>query len=124
MITVLTEVQQMEPTEFFPKFIVWDLTYSCPLRCVHCYAEAGRRDSKQLGAEDLYKVTDALISMQPKAVMLSGGEPLLVNELFEIAERLFNAGVEVYLYTGGWTLDPTMVTPMMSLFSRVSVSVD
>jgi sulfatase maturation enzyme AslB (radical SAM superfamily) len=114
----------MEQTEFFPKFIVWDLTYSCPLRCVHCYAEAGRRDSKQVGPNELYRITDALISMKPRAVMLSGGEPLLVKEIFEIADRLFKAGVEVYLYTGGWTLEPEMVPPIMSLFARVSVSVD
>jgi len=114
----------MTVTEGFPQFIVWDLTYACPLRCAHCYAEAGRRASQQVGRDDLLRITDALISMKPRGVMLSGGEPLLVKEIFEIAERLFQAGVDVLLYTSGWQLEPAMVSPIVRLFSRVSVSID
>jgi MoaA/NifB/PqqE/SkfB family radical SAM enzyme len=114
----------MDSAEFFPKFIVWDLTYACPLRCSYCYAEAGRRDPNQVGPDELYRITDALISMQPTAVMLSGGEPLLVNEIFEIAKRLDDNGVQAFLFTGGWVLEPTMVEPIARLFTRVSVTVD
>ena len=114
----------MTVTEGFPQFIVWDLTYACPLRCAHCYAEAGRRASQRVGRDDLLRITDALISMKPGGVMLSGGEPLLVKEIFEIAERLSAAGVDVLLYTSGWGLEPAMVSPIVSLFSRVSVSID
>jgi hypothetical protein len=74
--------------------------------------------------DDLYRITDALIAMKPGGVMLSGGEPLLVKEIFDIAERLSKAGVAVLLYTSGWGLEPAMVAPIISLFSRVSVSVD
>lgn len=107
-----------------PQFVVWDITYACPLRCIHCYSESGRRPSRQLGSYGLRRVTDVLISMKPKTVVLSGGEPLLVREVFEVAGRLDEAGIEVALYTSGWVLDQSMLTPVMSLFSSVSVSVD
>ena len=107
-----------------PRFVVWDITYACPLRCTHCYSESGRRASKQLGPADLYRVTDALVSMKPKAVVLSGGEPLLVPEVFEVADRMFKGGVGVILYTSGWGLEPGMLSSIMSLFFRVTVSVD
>jgi len=107
-----------------PPFVVWDMTYACPLRCTHCYSESGRRASRQLGPDDLYRVTDALISMKPPAVVLSGGEPLLVKKIFEVADRMSKAGIKVHLYTSGWVLDPTMMPFIMSLFSGVAVSVD
>lgn len=107
-----------------PGFILWDLTYACPLRCSFCYAEAGRRPSMELGREELMRVADALIEMHPMAVMLSGGEPLLVRWVFDVAARLSECGVPVMLYTGGWSFQPEMVPPILSLFSRVSVSID
>ena len=107
-----------------PYFVVWDVTYACPLRCTHCYSESGRRASRQLGLDGLYRVADALISMKPKGVILSGGEPLLVREIFEVVGRMCNAGIAVHLYTSGWVLTPTMLPSIMNLFTRVTVSVD
>ena len=81
-----------------PRFIVWDITYACPLRCSHCYSESGRRASRQLTTNDLYRVTDALVSTSPRAIVLSGGEPLVVKEIFDVATRMVEAGVEDRLH--------------------------
>jgi len=107
-----------------PRFIVWDITYACALRCVHCYSESGRRPSRQLNAADLYRVTDAMIAVHPKAIVLAGGEPLLVKELFSVAQRMVDAGVEVFLYTGGWGFVPAMLPSIMDVCARVTVSID
>jgi hypothetical protein len=107
-----------------PCFVVWDITYACPLRCTHCYSESGRRESRQLGSGDLYRVADALISLRPPGVVLSGGEPLVVKEVFGIAERISKSGIEVHIYTSGWELRPPMIPLIMRWFSRVTVSID
>jgi molybdenum cofactor biosynthesis enzyme MoaA len=107
-----------------PTFVVWDITFACPLRCCHCYSESGRRPSRQLPAEGLYRVTDAVISLEPPVVVFSGGEPLLVKEIFEVADRMSRAAIKLFLYTSGWALEPAMISPIMALFSRVTVSVD
>jgi MoaA/NifB/PqqE/SkfB family radical SAM enzyme len=107
-----------------PDTIIWDITYACPLRCVHCYSESGRRAARQLRHEDMLRVLDAMISLKPKAIILTGGEPLLVKGVYEIAERVRNAGIRASLYTGAWTFSPAMVDPVMSVFSQVSVSLD
>src|SRR5258708_25282306 len=99
-----------------PPFIVWDITYACPLRCVHCYSESGRRPTRQLSFDDLHRVTGALISVNPVGIVLSGGEPLLVKGIFSVAERMRNAGVKVILYTGGWGFVPAMLPDIMRLF--------
>jgi organic radical activating enzyme len=107
-----------------PRDIVWDITYACPLRCVHCYSESGRRPSRQLSRDEMLRVADALVSLAPEGIVLSGGEPLLVKDLFEVTERISRAGIPVVLYTGGWTLRPWMMEDIARTVSRVSVSVD
>ena len=107
-----------------PRFVVWDITYACPLRCTHCYSESGRRPSRQLNADGLYRVANVLIAAKPIAIVISGGEPLVVRELFTVAQRMVDAGVEVILYTSGWSFVPAMLPGITRLSSRVIVSVD
>ncbi|MFI6903189.1 radical SAM protein [Nonomuraea sp. NPDC050394] len=107
-----------------PLEIIWDITYACPLRCVHCYSESGRRPGRQLRRDDLLRMADAIVAMRPAGISIAGGEPLLVKELFEVTERMTAAGIQVALFTGGWTLRPEMVADLARAFFRVSVSVD
>jgi MoaA/NifB/PqqE/SkfB family radical SAM enzyme len=107
-----------------PSDVIWDITYACPLRCTHCYSESGRRPSRQLGTEDLLRVADALIEWRPNGVAFAGGEPLLVRDVFQVAERLSRAGIPVTLYTGGWPLTAAMADDILRVFAQVNVSVD
>lgn len=107
-----------------PKDIVWDITYACPLRCSHCYSESGRRPSRQLAHDDLLRVTDALLALDPLAIVLAGGEPLIVRDLPEVITRITGAGVQVHLYTSGWAVTPKIVENVLRLCTSVSVSVD
>jgi sulfatase maturation enzyme AslB (radical SAM superfamily) len=107
-----------------PTAAIWDLTYACPLRCVHCYSESGRRSPRQLPTDALLRVADALIAAKIKHVAFGGGEPLLVPGLFAVAERLTAAGVRPSVYTGGYTLAAPAADALHRLFSRVVVSLD
>src|SRR6266699_681100 len=107
-----------------PAEVIWDMTYACPLRCVHCYSESGRRPARQVGAEAMHAIADAIISLRPNAVALAGGEPLVNKNVFDVAERLRQAGMLVVLYTSAWSFRPWMVARAQNSFSRVAVSVD
>lgn len=107
-----------------PPSVVWDITYACPLRCSHCYSESGRRPSRRLGREDLFRVADALISMQPRAIVFSGGEPLVVPEILNVARRVADAGIEPHLYTSGWNLRTDQVGSLLDVLFKITVSVD
>jgi MoaA/NifB/PqqE/SkfB family radical SAM enzyme len=72
----------------------------------------------------MLRVADALISLQPPSVQLSGGEPLIVKGLFEVAERFVQAGIPLTLYTSGWLLEEWMIPELFRLFSYIHVSVD
>ncbi|WP_169981649.1 radical SAM protein [Microbispora sp. H10836] len=107
-----------------PLEIIWDITYACPLRCFHCYSESGRRPSRQLERAEMLRAADAIIAMRPYGVCLAGGEPLLVPGVLDVAGRMTAAGVQVSLFTGGWTLRPPMVGDIVRNVAKVSVSLD
>jgi len=77
-----------------------------------------------LGRDDRLKVADAMISLHPEEIALSGGEPLALPGIFEVAERISNAGIAVLIYTSGWSLKPEMLEPIGSFVTRVHVSLD
>lgn len=107
-----------------PAEVIWDMTYACPLRCVHCYSESGRRPARQVNFEQMQAIADAIISLSPDAVALAGGEPLVNKNVFDVAKRLKQAGIQVVLYTSAWSFRPWMVARSQESFSRVAVSVD
>ena len=107
-----------------PSYVIWDMTYACPLRCVHCYSESGRRPARQLGPGDLVRVADALVSLGPDEIAFSGGEPLGVPGVAALAARIRAAGVRATLYTSGWALTPPVAAELMDAFTEVHVSVD
>lgn len=108
-----------------PIFVVWDVTYRCPLRCVHCYSESGRRPSRQLGHDAMRRVADAIVAMRPPGgVGISGGEPLLVDGIFDVALGMRRAGLPVAVYTSGWTVDADTADRCAEAFSQIMVSLD
>src|SRR5215207_3804558 len=105
-------------------YVNWDLTHACPLRCEHCYSESGRRPSRQLGLAEQLRVADQIIKMRPQSVQFSGGEPLIVPGLFELAEHFVSRGVRVHLNTSGWGLKESTARRAALYFSKIHVSVD
>ncbi|MFJ9752751.1 radical SAM protein [Streptomyces chartreusis] len=107
-----------------PTNITWDITYACPLRCIHCYSESGRRPSRHLSRSDIFTAADKIIAMRPQTVALAGGEPLLLPDIFAIAERMNDAGIAVVAYTSGWVLTRSMIERAESSLFQINVSLD
>lgn len=82
------------------KFI-WDITYACPLQCIHCYTESGRRPARALDRDAAMRVVDVILRAQPQKISISGGEPLSVRWSLEAMKRLHDAGIAVTLFTSG-----------------------
>jgi MoaA/NifB/PqqE/SkfB family radical SAM enzyme len=107
-----------------PSVVLWEVTYACPLRCPFCYSESGLRPARTLPLEQMLRVADRLLTIRPRVVHLSGGEPLLVDGLFQVAERLMRGGVAVVLTTSGFGLDAEAARAIASHCHSVHVSVD
>ncbi|TWP52662.1 hypothetical protein FKR81_10195 [Lentzea tibetensis] len=78
----------------------------------------------RLSHDRMLRTADALISMRPDSVTLTGGEPLSVPGLFEVAERFRAAGIDIVLRTGGIGLHPSMVATLLGLCRRIEVTVE
>src|SRR4030043_1691759 len=68
------------------RMIAWELTRSCNLSCVHCRAsaECGPYEGK-LATHEVFRVMDEIASFSKPVIILTGGEPLLRPDIFELA---------------------------------------
>lgn len=106
------------------KRFVWDITYACPLRCLHCYSESGRRAPRTLSRDDAMRVIDVMISKNPERVSFSGGEPLIVKWWGEAARRLDAANIPLSVHTSAWLMNDAIANELADCVPTVVVSVD
>lgn len=112
--------------------IYLNITYSCPLRCTHCSANAGETNGDHEIAVDtiLRCVTDAQ-AMGFKSVVITGGEPLvhskikpLLRLLADTRKRLYN-GMKLVLRTSlAIHYDQELFELMTAAFSEIRISID
>jgi radical SAM protein with 4Fe4S-binding SPASM domain len=68
--------------------VSWNLTQRCNLECAHCYlsASAGADTRGELTSAECRRVIDEITAINPNVfLILTGGEPLLRRDLWEIA---------------------------------------
>lgn len=87
--------------EFTPKWIAWEITQRCNLNCVHCRADAEINAEAGPSTETAKKVIDDIASYAKPVMVLSGGEPLLRKDIFEIAKYGHEKGLKMAMATNG-----------------------
>ena len=113
-------------TELRP-VVFWNLTYACNLRCEHCYINAGPSPRpEELTTEEALRVAGELVEAGVPLVILSGGEPLLRRDFWQVSERLARSGrTKVALSTNGTLITRDVARRLADLgFSYVGVSLD
>src|SRR3972149_3613156 len=94
-------------TAFTPYTISWNLTQRCNQRCAHCYLSAFPRASAagELTTEECFRVMDEIAGVNPDVVLiLTGGEPFLRTDLFDLGGYAAEKGFTVVLGTNGFLL--------------------
>lgn len=64
--------------------VTFSFTNSCNLSCDYCSAESGIDNVDYLHSEDMKIIIDNIIQLAPKVIVISGGEPLMRNDFFEL----------------------------------------
>ena len=113
---------------FVPHVVAWNLTRRCNLACAHCYISAGswHAAAGELSTGEALRVLDEILDVnQAPMLILSGGEPLLRNDLETIAERGAMRGATVVVGTNGTRLTDARIRSLMDAgVQGVAVSVD
>src|SRR5439155_6303732 len=118
-------------TDFTSYVISWNITQRCNLVCEHCYIDAIRTKASdllpgELSTEECFRVIDQIVEVNPNALLiLTGGEPLLRPDVFEIAAYASSKALWVVVGTNGVLIEPKIVERMKEAgIKGVSLSLD
>ncbi len=108
------------------RLVAWEITRRCNLNCVHCRAASERGSYPgELDTEKCIEILGQIRSVGTPIVILTGGEPLLREDLFDLAEHGTRMGLRMVMATNGSLLSPGIIEKMKSSgIMRVSVSID
>ena len=109
-----------------PVIIAWEITRRCELKCRHCRGAA--RDCEyadEFSTEECFKTVDALVGFSQPMIILTGGEPLMRADIFDVARYATEEGCRVVLATCGHLLTSDVTEKLKnSGVMAVSVSLD
>ncbi len=106
--------------------VIWNLIRRCNLACRHCYSISADKDfAGELSTADIRTVMADLRGFGVPALILSGGEPLLRPDIFEIARDAKAMGFYAGLSTNGTLIDEAMADRIAAAgLDYVGISID
>jgi radical SAM protein with 4Fe4S-binding SPASM domain len=113
-------------TSTLKPIVFWNITSKCNLYCLHCYISAGPQGwSKELSRDEILDVANDIVELRLPLVTLTGGEPLLRDDFWDLAGRLVGGGVKVAVSTNGTLISEDTATRLAKLgVSYVGISLD
>ena len=117
-----------DPNIAMPHVIAWNITRRCNLACAHCYISAGawHEADNELDTNACFRVIDEILAVNPGPLLiLSGGEPLVREDLEEVADYASRQGATVVVGTNGTGLTDKRIESLMAAgVQGVALSVD
>ena len=106
--------------------VIWNLIRRCNLCCKHCYSISADTDFPgELSTAQVCEVMDDLKAFGVPGLILSGGEPLLRPDIFEIGQRAKGMGFYVGLSTNGTLIEERHIAPIKTAgFDYLGISID
>lgn len=78
-----------------------EVTYKCPLNCVHCSSNAGEGNQLTISKEKCVSIIKEAAEVGVKKIAFSGGEPLCWDGILEVVALCNQFGIESTIYTSG-----------------------
>ncbi|MEM2135375.1 MAG: radical SAM protein [Candidatus Freyarchaeota archaeon] len=101
------------------------ITNECSLKCLHCSSDSGLPLHNELTLGEIQNLIDELAKIGVKRITLSGGEPTIRKDFWEILRYLDDASIQVSLFTNGFLLNRNFVRRLSDFgVSGVRISVD
>lgn len=106
--------------------VIWNLVRRCNLSCRHCYSISSDKDfANELSTDEVVTVMRDLKGFGVPVLILSGGEPLLRPDIFELGAEAKRMGFYVGLSTNGTLIDEPVADRIAATgFDYVGISID
>ena len=120
------------PTPLGPKrnppgpVVIWNLIRRCNLTCKHCYSISADTDFPgELSTTEVMDVMADLKAFRVPVLILSGGEPLLRHDIFEVSRQAKAMGFYVGLSSNGTLINEANVADIAAVgYDYVGISLD
>jgi radical SAM protein with 4Fe4S-binding SPASM domain len=112
---------------FVPLVVSYNVTRRCNLKCSHCYINAtpDQQLPDELTTEESKRVIDQIAEVSRPLLILSGGEPLLRNDIYELVKYGAQKGLRMGLGSNGTLIDGAAAKKLSEAgIKTVSVSLD
>jgi len=118
--------QQGEKKEAGLRLVAWEITRNCNLNCVHCRAAATKGPYLgELDTTSAFRLLDQIAETGNPIVILTGGEPLIRPDIFEVAAYGTNKGLRMVMAPNGTLISETVASQMAKAgIKRISISID
>jgi radical SAM protein len=109
-----------------PNIVAWESTVACNLACVHCRASAQTTpEPDELTTQEVFGLIDQLAEFSRPIFVISGGEPLMRPDIYDIAAYGTRQGLRVAVSPNGTLLSAEAVGNLIKAgVKRISVSID
>ncbi|MBS3969637.1 MAG: radical SAM protein, partial [Clostridia bacterium] len=106
--------------------VVWNCTRTCNLNCIHCYSSSeNKKYPDELTTAEGKKLIDDLAEFNVPVILFSGGEPLVRDDLLELAAYARDKGIRSTISTNGTLITPQMAQSFKNTgISYVGISLD
>ena len=108
-----------------PLFIIpWRCTFACGSSCVHCTSAQKTAAPDEMGTEDAKKIVDKVVDFGATFFGITGGQPFLRKDLFEVLDYATERGLSTSIITDGRLLDEEAFKRIVKNQTKISVSID
>ena len=107
-----------------PTSVFWNITGKCNLCCRHCAVSSGMKRPDELSLAECRRAIDDMAAFGVQDIALSGGEPLIRPDWFQIATHARSRGLLVSVSTNGTLVTEAVARKIAGLGSDVQVSLD
>ena len=113
-------------TPCLPRLIAWEVTRTCILACKHCRGASQTTPySGELSTDECRRLLDNIASFARPTIILTGGEPMLREDIYDIARYACGLGLHTVMAPCGPLLnDETAPRILASGIRHISISLD
>ncbi|MDP2646766.1 MAG: heme b synthase [Desulfobacterales bacterium] len=108
------------------RLVAWEITRNCNLSCIHCRASATQGPySGEISTDGAFHLLDQIAQVGSPIIILTGGEPLLRSDIFDITRHGTDRGLKMVMAPNGTLITKKIAEQLAQAgIKRISVSLD